>query len=302
MRFSREEFDVMVHQLLYSDTVSFDMLCAIAEKTLRPTVIRWCREDDYLRGRGYEEDLMQDILLRLMKTTVDSFLLHERAVGPFNDDPEGFEDWMFRVARNLKNDLAGAVRNIDFHTEELDTAQLTTAPVHDGMENQERIDELKQAVAIVLSADVSVYKVLTWFAQLVFILDQDVTKIQSNDLILAAFENRTLGEMYDTILTASKRIPWLAVTEQQNAGILAALQKTWKDDVTYGEARYRDFFMTSNAEASGKKSISDWVNRMNGIIRRKTGALPGEKKPKQKTPRPAKGKKRGCADEPSDSG
>lgn len=32
MRFTRDEFDVMVNELLYKDPISFDMLCQIAEK------------------------------------------------------------------------------------------------------------------------------------------------------------------------------------------------------------------------------------------------------------------------------
>ena len=75
MRFTRNEFDTMVNELLYSTPASFDMLCSIAEKTLRPSVINWCKNEDCLRGKGYEDDIMQEIHLRLMKTTVDYFLI-----------------------------------------------------------------------------------------------------------------------------------------------------------------------------------------------------------------------------------
>ena len=86
MRFTKEEFETMVQELLFSDPISFDMLCQIANKTLRSTVIHWCRLEDCLRGRGFEDDIMQEIYLRLMKTTVDYFLLRHDIEGAFNNN------------------------------------------------------------------------------------------------------------------------------------------------------------------------------------------------------------------------
>ena len=40
--FTKDEFDIMVNELLYKNPVSFDMLCQIAEKTLRSRVTQWC--------------------------------------------------------------------------------------------------------------------------------------------------------------------------------------------------------------------------------------------------------------------
>ncbi len=67
----------MVKELLCDEKTSFSMLCHIAEKTLKPSVIAWCREDECLCGRGYENDIMQEICIRLIKTTVSSFLVRE---------------------------------------------------------------------------------------------------------------------------------------------------------------------------------------------------------------------------------
>lgn len=269
LRFTKEEFSAMANELLYSTPVSFDMLCRIAEKTLRPSVVNWCNGEDCLRGRGYEDDIMQEIHLRLMKTTVGYFLLRDGIEQPYNNDPEGFEDWMFRVAENLKRDFANRVRSIDFKTEDIDDLD----PIVSGNRTEEteaRIAQLQQAFSIVLSSDVSVYKVLTWVAQFVCILDQNVPKIKSNALIIDAFEDRTLYEMYDMLLEASKKIPWIVVTEEQNEKILRALQKKRNGDVSYGETKYKSFFMKHNGEISGKKSISDWMNRMNDMLKRKT--------------------------------
>ena len=175
---------------------------------------------------------------------------------------------MFRVADNLKRDFANKVRNRDFKTENIDDPAIISAANDVDEDAEARIDKLKEAFSIVISADVNVYKVLTWLAQFIFILDADVTKIQSNELIIAAYGDKTLYEMYDMILSASKEISWITISEAQNERILEALQKKRIDDVSYGETKYSDFFMKHNGEVSGKKSISDWVNRINGMVRK----------------------------------
>jgi len=270
MRFTRDEFDVMVHELLYKDPISFDMLCQIAEKTLRPSVVNWCKTEDCLRGRGYEDDIMQEIHLRLMKTTVDYFLLRDDIEGPYNDNPEGFEDWIFFVAKNIKRDFANKIRNRDFTTDDIDDPAIGEIPSSDYEDDtEENVDRLKQAFSIVISSDVGIYKVLTWLAQFIFILEYDISKIKSNELIIAAFENKNLYDMYDMILTASNKIPWIVITREQNEKILEALRKKRTGNVSYGETKYKDFFMKHNGEVSGKKSISDWMNRMNDMIKRR---------------------------------
>jgi len=301
VRFTQDEFDTMVNELLYKEPISFDALCLIADKTLRPSVINWCKTEDCLRGRGFEDDLMQEIHLRLIKTTVDYFLLRDGIEGQYNNNPEGFEDWMFRVAENLKRDFANKVRNRDFKSENIDDLSFLSIPDDGDYEAEERIEKLQQAFSIVISADVGVYKVLTWLAQFIFMLDNNVTKIKSNELILEAFENKTLFEMYDMLLTASKRIPWIVISKSQNEKIIKALRKRKVDDISFGETKYKEFFMKQNGEISGKKSISDWMNRMNDMIRRTTDPKDNapKKTTKKKNPDSTGDKKRRSGDETS---
>ena len=270
MRFTRDEFDVMVYELLNKEPISFDMLCQIIEKTLRPSVVNWCKNEACFRGREYENDIMQEIHLRLMKTTVDYFLLRDGVEGSYNDNPEGFEDWIFFVAKNIERDFANKIRNRDFTTEDIDNPTIGEIPSNDYEDDtEENIDRLKQAFSIVLSSNVGIYKVLTWIAQFIFILGLDVSKIKSNELIITAFANKTLCDMYKMILTASDKIPWIVITREQNEKILEALRKKRNGNVSYGETKYKEFFMKHNGEVSGKKSISDWMNRMNDMIKRR---------------------------------
>lgn len=270
MAFSREEFDTMVQQLLCKDGASFEMLICIAQKTLFPHVKKLCRSNEDLRYQCLEEDIMQDIHLRLMKTAVTGFLLN-RKDGVLNNDPAGFQAWMYKVATNQVLDFASRVRSREHR--QVDPQALETVPVYDPTPelDAENIARLKQAFSIVLSANVRVYKVLTWLAQSLYFLEQDSSRIESNAQLIAEFEDKTLREMYDRILESSRRIPWLQVSGRQHHKIMADLERPWKGDQTYGQTRYKEFFMKHNGEISGKKSVSDWVNRMDDLVKTKMG-------------------------------
>ena len=260
-----EEFQTMAEELLQRQPASFDTLYAIAERVLRPSLNRWCREDDTLRGRGCEEDIMQEIHIRLIKTTVTGFLLRNGVDGPVNDDPEGFEDWMFTVAHNVQRDYARRARLVAWRTTGLQEAQLSDEEnPYDTGEERQRQEKLAEAFSIVLEADVQIYKVLTWLDQCLFIIQLDVTKIRSNELILQSFENKTLYEMYDQLLQGAGQLSWLRITNGQKDHLQTALDAPYDDRHSYGHMKYSEFFM----KKGGKATISDWVNRMNNMIKR----------------------------------
>lgn len=271
MRFTQEEFDTMVQEVLYTEPSCSDMLCDMAQRLLQPMVDAWCRKDPVLRGRQFEGDVMNDILLHLMRTVVHGFLLRDDVAGPYNNDPEGFERWVCLVAHNRQRDFADRIRRADFHTtseEELDTVGVYDETPE---EYQARICCLRKAFEIVMDSDARVYKVLTWLAQTIFIAEQDLEHHQANALVVTAFENKTLFEMYNMILIASRRIPWMQISLPQHKRVVEALQKPWDEDLTYGEVKYGAFFMKYRGEVAGKKSVSDWINRMNNLIRRVMG-------------------------------
>lgn len=273
LRFTEEEFHVMADEVLCksSDEPSFDMLAYIAEKTLRSFVIARCMQDSRLRGRDYDGDIMESIHLRLQKTIIDYFLLRDDIETPYNDNPSGFQSWLFTVASNIIKDFAARIAREDERIVNIDDFHPDTPNPNHSEDMDEHRERLKKAFCIVLSSDVKVYKVLTWIAQFLFIISDDVTKIESNDLIIEAFEKKTLYDMYGMILEASCEIPWIEVTPEQNEKIVSALNKEFKDGVTYGQSTYGMFFMKNGKSPDGKKSISDWVNRMNDIIRRESG-------------------------------
>lgn len=266
--FTTEEFNIMLEEMLGGDMASHDMLCTILEKSLRPAVNRWCRANELLYGQA--DDIMQEIHARIIKTCIPFFLLREDMGGRVNNDPEGFRKWIFTVARNITQD----------YLTDLQVDDNNLLPIEDGAEVPDsqgaidareaeaaRIETLKKAFSIAIDADAKVYIVLTWLAQSILMIDLDVSKIRSNDLIVEKFERMTLAEMYGALLLWAERIPWLTFTDRQNDRICAALEAPYDGTRTYGEVEYRTFFM----KKGGKASISDWVNRMNNRIMRGMG-------------------------------
>lgn len=269
LAFTAEEFNIMLDQLLYNQQVSFDMLIQIAEKTLRSSVKRWCNTDEALAGKGFEEDILQEVYIRLVKTAVSSFFLRNGVDGPVNNDMDGFKNWMFKVAVNIKRDYANQVRKVSAHTYHMEEGEAEKLLfVSDALSDPatEREQLLSKAFAIVLDADVQVYKVLTWMAQSLYIVEQDVTKIQSNGLVVEHFSQKTLFEMRDILFGWTEKVSWLQITADQRAKIEQALVAADGDGNVYGEMRYSEFFM----KKGGKATISDWVNRMNHLIKRET--------------------------------
>ena len=260
-----EEFHIMAEELLHRQPARFDMLYTVADRVLRSGVDFWCGADETLRGKGCEEDIMQEIQIRLIKNTVSHFLLRDGVEGPFNDDPEGFEDWMFTVAHNVQRDYARRVRMVTMRTTGLqEAAQTDGEPACDAGGDRERTERLAEAFRIVLDADTKVYKVLTWMAQCLFIIRLDVTKIRSNELIVQTFGEKSLYDMHEQILQSARYLPWLRITPAQRQRLQEALDAPYDARRSYGHVKYREFFM----KKGGKATISDWVNRMNNTIKR----------------------------------
>lgn len=259
-----EEFNIMVEELLYSETVSYEMLCKIIEKNLRGRVKAWCAADIDLRGRKCEDDIMQDVHVRLMKNTITHFLLKD-GVGEYNNDPKGFNSWIITVAENIKKDYAKNIRNRNFRNRDIDDPETISIGKEDDFTQLYREERLKQAFEVVLSSDISIYKILSWLGLAVFILGYDMTKIESTHLLTEKFDKKTLFEMYDSINATSRKIEWLKLSVCQSKKIETALEQPWDEKRVYGAVEYKEFFM----KKGGEYSISDWVNKINKMIRGK---------------------------------
>lgn len=52
-----------------------------------------------LRGRGMEDEIMQDVFVRLLKITVTHFLSQKDINGESNIHPDKFQAWITTVAK-----------------------------------------------------------------------------------------------------------------------------------------------------------------------------------------------------------
>ncbi len=261
--FTDEEFEIMVSEVTDRDHPAFDMLCQIAEKTLRAKVRAWCAADPVLAGRALEDDIMQEIHLRLIKTTLTGFLMREDRGGEINRNPDEFKSWIFKVAERIKIDNANLLRGRDGKTRGFEEGEEERFPDNtDEHEEEEerRREALADAFRIILDSDANICKVLTWLAMSLFMLDQDITKIQSTEAV-AAFGEKNLYEIRDIVLDCAKRIDWIVITPEQLERIESALGEE-REGRPVGEFKYKELFM----KKGGKATISDWVNRMNGFI------------------------------------
>ena len=270
MVFTPEEFDLMVREVL-CDKPTFGTLAHIVEVTARPRVAYLCRTIACLSGRECEEDIMQNTQLKIMQKVASDFLLRQTADGGYNNDPQGFSGWIKKVAENECYSYARTVGGRDARTVDLDDPlyESQTAEEMTFDDTDERRALLQEAFSTVLDADASVYKVLTWIALFVFMLNSDAKKCRSSEEIVRVFENRTLFEMYKILREGCRRIPWLVLSEEQDARIRAALYAVEDDGRFSGDCLYREFFMMNKGERAPKKSVSDWVNRMNALLRRR---------------------------------
>lgn len=257
--FSNEEFDKMFREIVGAEFICYDTLLYVSQRMLFGSVCKWCYNDPALRGKQYEEDIMQEIQIRLIKNCVTGFFLRNNEP---NYDPEGFKNWIFTLAINVKNDFAKKVRRIQFiEVKELD-GESEQSYQEEMFSSDESFERLNNAFRIVIESDSKVYKVLTWVAQLIIILNSNVTKIESNDILIEQFDSMTLDAMFALVVEQATAIPWLQLERSQILTIKARLDEECSDGCRMGEKVYSDFYMKKGAKAS----ISDWVNRMNNHV------------------------------------
>lgn len=263
---SNEEFDRIVYELLKAEPIRYDALCAAAEKLLAKPLRRKCAEIPALGSVCTYEDLLSETYIRLIKCAIPQFFL--RTDTP-NLDKDGFCRWMHTVAANICRDkirfsVSHATLPIETEDEDGIPLQIADPSAEKPFFAHADVEALREAFSVVLAADTQVYKVITWVAQAVLILTEGVSKIESNDLLVTRYENMTLYRMWEEISRAAGTLPWLRLDQKNDDRVRKMLDQTFKENVRYGDMRYKDFYMKKGAKAS----VSDWVNRINAVIRR----------------------------------
>ncbi len=275
MHFTEQDYRVMISQLAAGDERAYDGLYHIATEELMPSIISQCKRYDCLRGE--QEDILHDVYIILTKTIVTRFLCRPDDEKT-DKSAEGFSRWMHTTTNNYIITLVRK-RRCDVPIDDVELSEPSEPFTPRGEE--EAVETLREALNTVLNSDTSVHIVLTFFAEYVYVLTRGVNRMEATDWILFDFSQKTLDEMYKMIMLESEAVPWLVVTGAQHERIMSALRKPTVDGRRHGRLTYAEYFMKYNGETNGKKSVSEWVGRMNKLVARKGG------KPKRKSPRGA---------------
>ena len=267
-----QEFALMVSEISNADGAEYNALCRIAESFLKPYIERQCSKYSALRNLNIESDVYHDVLVELIKSCVDKFLYRDDKL---NDDPEGFLKWIYTVARNIINDCAkkyGArsgneVSIVNEEGENIDIPSQTN-PLTD-IETRETLKECFRAV---MNMECEIYIVFTWLLRVIVLSKCDMNTVEkgkkddlvenkANEIVVNAFQNLTLSEIYTVILIESKHLPLMNICQADNIRILEKLSAV-SDGIALGDRAYKSFFM----KKGGKATVSDWVYRVNTRI------------------------------------
>ena len=261
--FSDEEFDQMICEVI-CDKPKYDTLCMIVEKVLKPSTINWC-SSGIMHGRITADDLLLDIQIKVIKNIVTGFVKNKRANGGINYDPGGFNSWLFRTAKNLRNDISDELERK--YGREICIESIIDKPYSNDKHTIEEAEihyhNLSKAFNVVLNSDRKVYITLTWIAQSLFVIQYDLKRPEATEIIIKEFQSKTLFDMWKIIHAFSKQVPWLTVTTAQRQRISTALCTPLKEDILLGELRYEELFMSKGPN----QTISDWVNRIDNMIK-----------------------------------
>ncbi len=279
MVITNEEFQKMADELLNPEKAKFDTLCVIAKKVLEGRVKRLCVNSDLLRGGNHEEDIMNCIYLRLMKTVKTDFLYHEKRVGDINFDPEGFRKWLYTVAANEVCNYTRMLNKTrrdpyevlpyDFYIMaksgegEDDTITREIVIADDGYTDIETKSQLQHVFDKALKISANPYKILTWLMSFVIQLVTKCNKIEANKIIINLYENSTLGLIYDEVIFYTDLLPWLTFSDKQKEFLWDKLRKVCKNGIPYYAAVYSWFYMKKGRT----ETLSDWINRINAAIK-----------------------------------
>lgn len=258
-KFTDEEYEILIHETAEREPKKYDMLCHIATISLEKAVKRWCDNDPILAGRQLEGDVMNDIHYRLIKTCVTRFLKRDDRNGEINRNPDEFYAWMFTVAFNVKRDFARKERQFSFHTTELDD----NIPYYGAFRFIEDASAISQAFSVAISAHRKPYIILTWMIQSLITIHTSLTKIEATELMVGMLEDKTLFDVWRLTASYLRMTPWIELTRDQKEHFAEKLYKKDADGSPMGDIIYSDCYM----EKGGKATISDWVNRINDLIK-----------------------------------
>ncbi len=263
----------IVEDICGNEYPKYDNLVIFVHNLLHKKVKSWCYNDSFLRGGLHEEDVMQEIQLRIIKKCEDYFF--KPVDGKTEKTCDEFKAWCYRVAKNYF--LTYCVKQKNRKEVELNLSikcddDFISPDCDSDVDTCEDIDanrqELRKCFDIVLDLKSKPHIVLTWLSVSLYMLYANSSKIEATHVIAEKFSALTMNEMLRMIFVLSSRCDWLELSERQCRKQMEKLDTIDKDTgKKIGDMRYEEFYMNKGPE----KSISDWINRVNEQIKKKLG-------------------------------
>ncbi len=265
-------YNALVNDICALENPQYNNLIIFVENFLKQRIKNWCYSDSILSGGRHYEDVMQEVLIRIIKKCEDKFF---KPVGNKTEKTcDEFKAWCTTVAKHyfITYCVKEKKRKEVALTLSIDTGAKENAAlaVNEVYEVQADLDEdrshLKNCFVIVLNLKSSPHIILTWLAVSLFMIKNDTSKIKSTHLLAEKFSAMSLYEMWDIVVNLLMEFEWLNLSADQ-----LQIQKNKLDKIhvktgkTTGDMKYSEFYMSKGPEMS----ISDWINRVNSQIKKK---------------------------------
>lgn len=272
--FTEEEFARIVDELFNRAESDFTTLLRIVDRAFSRSVEYWANTTSVLKGGLHHEDVMQEIRLKVYKNATTNFFFREGLEGRINYDPLGFQKWLYTVVSHEKISYYNKIckiKNSTLHLDDDGVSLMVDSLVSTSGDHFVELrtkEKLSEAFKIVIESEARPYTVLTWVAARLIFIKTTEKGGEISDLISTVFGDMTLYMMRDILFEATSTIEWMKLTEKGKERINKALDAPYDDVSKYGERRYLDFYMKKGAKAS----ISDWINKMDNIIKKQVAA------------------------------
>lgn len=264
--FTRDEFHQMIKEVHSNPITRSETLAHIVEVTVRAKINYLCSINPSIRGLKIEDDAFQETYLRVCSKLFTDFLYRADKSG-LNDDHEGFAAWLLAVASStLSNVAADTLYREDTKKQRSEQKFEETDYFEEAERKKEDIEQLERAIDLVVGGKFAIYKVLSWLGMATLMLASDENKIYSTHKLVERGAY-SLNVIYNTIRCETNYVPWLKVDGERDAKIRKALEREYKDGVSFGETPFETFFMKGrDGKPDGLKSVADWVCHINKYL------------------------------------
>ena len=248
-------------------------LYEVMKKTSYPAIRAKCRNTACLRNRAVEDDIFQDVYISVWNHAYRVLFTDEG----LNPDPGPFARWLATVTNNRIRDYIRDAAGQDERTEphrlseggEDDDPLLRVAAPEPSDERDRARELLVAAAGRVMGEGSSVYIDLAWLAHMLLVLTEGAERGRASRMVALRYGEMTLSEMYVAVVRGIRTVGWLRISSAALGRMKRRLLEKSESGAAYGMSLFSSFFMKKGGEAS----VSDWVNRVNGRIRRDLQAI-----------------------------